>query len=105
MSAPAGREAHSKTGNLLGVLAFLGKYPGRVLVCFLLLLSIVGLDLSLPQFIGEAMTQMQREKPAFERGFYVQFIPSLVLVRSGLPYVLGPIRNRTIQATLGDIRA
>src|SRR5437867_10762844 len=102
MSAPAGREARSKTGNLLGVLAFLGKYPGRVLVCLLLLLSIVGLDLTLPQFIGEAITQMQKEKAAFEPGLYVQIILSLVLVRTGLAYVLGPIRNRTIQATLGD---
>jgi ATP-binding cassette subfamily B protein len=105
MSAPAVRATRSKTGNLLGVLAFLGKYPGRVLVCLLLLLTIVGLDLSVPQFIGEAMTGMQKDRAAFEPELYVQIILSLVLLRTGLAYLLGPIRNRTIQGTLGDIRA
>src|SRR5439155_23765462 len=36
---------------------------------------------------------------------YAQIVLWLVLVRTGLAYVLGPIRNRTVQSTLADIRA
>src|SRR5205807_8191946 len=32
-------------------------------------------------------------------------ILALVLIRTGVAYILGPIRNRTVQFTLADIRA
>src|SRR5260221_6537596 len=108
MSGLTPHETRIKTRNLLGVLAFLRKYPARVALCLALLLVIVAIDVSFPQFIGEAINDLRRdveEHAAFSPSLYVQILLSLVLLRSGLAYVLGPIRNRTIQATLGDVRA
>ena len=101
-------ETRFKSRNLLGVLAFLRKYPGRVTLCFSLLLINVGIDMSLPQFIGNAITDLRRymdEQVPFSPGLYVRIILSLVLIRTGVAYILGPIRNRTVQFTLADIRA
>ena len=101
-------EPRFKSRNLLGVLAFLRKYPGRVTLCFSLLLINVGIDMSLPQFIGNAITDLRRymdEQIPFSPGLYVRIILSLVLIRTGVAYILGPIRNRTVQFTLADIRA
>src|SRR5205814_9237263 len=41
----------------------------------------------------------------FPLGVYVQVFVGLVLIRGGVAFILGPIRNRVIQRTLGDIRA
>ena len=106
MSASPLPAARSKSRNLLGILAFLRKYPGRVAVCFSLLLVIVGIDLSIPQFIGEAINDLRRavdESVPFSSGIYVEMILSLVLIRAGLAYILGPIRNRTVQFTLSKV--
>src|SRR6185369_14652723 len=108
MSGPPSPAARSKSRNLLGILAFLRKYPGRVAGCLSLLLVIVGIDLSIPQFIGEAINDLRRsvdESIPFSSGLYVEIILSLVLIRAGMAYILGPIRNRTVQFTLADIRA
>ena len=108
MNGTTPREPRFKSRNLLGVLAFLRKYPGRVTLCFSLLLINVGIDMSLPQFIGNAITDLRRymdEQIPFSPGLYVRIILSLVLIRTGVAYILGPIRNRTVQFTLADIRA
>ncbi len=108
MTGPPPPEARFKSRNLLGVLAFLRKYPGRVALCLLLLLLIVSIDLSLPHFIGDAITDLRAYVEAqspFSPGLYVTIVLSLVLIRTGLAYILGPIRNRTVQSTLADIRA
>jgi ATP-binding cassette subfamily B protein len=108
MSAPPPREAHAHSRNLLGVLKFLHKYPARVMLCLSLLLCIVGIDLSLPQLIGDAITDLRKhieQGSSFSPELFVRIVVSLVLIRTGLAYILGPIRNRVIQATLGDIRA
>src|SRR3954471_19469370 len=108
MSAPAPRAARFKARNLLGVLAFLRKYPFRVTICLSLLLLIVGLDLSIPQFIGDGITGLRRQvedQTPFSPALFVQIVVSLVLIRTGFAYLLGAIRNRTIQSTLADIRA
>jgi ATP-binding cassette subfamily B protein len=93
---------------LLGIHAFLGEYPARVTFCLALLLLILSIDLSLPQFIGDAITDLRRymdEQVPFSPELYVQIVLALVLIRTGLAYILGPIRNRTVQWTLADIRA
>src|SRR5437762_6496663 len=108
MSEPVQRQTRFKSRNLFGVLAFLRKYPGRVTICLSMLLINLGIDVSLPQFIGDAITDLRRyveQQVPFSPGLYVQIILSLVLIRTGLAYILGPIRNRTVQATLADIRA
>ena len=108
MSGPAAAARRASWRSLLGILAFLRHYPGRVTVCLSLLLLNIGIDLSIPQFIGDAITELRRfvdEQAPFAPGLYVQIILSLSLLRTGIAYILGPIRNRTVQATLNDIRA
>lgn len=97
-----------KPRNLIGILQFLGKYPGRVATCVALLMAIIGIDLTLPQIIGNAITNLRWHVAwgaAFDPWNYVLLFGSLVLVRAGFAHILGPERNRLIQLTLGDIRA
>src|SRR6185436_7112004 len=95
-----------KPRSLLGALAFLRKYPRRVATCLTLLLLIVGIDLTLPQVIGEAINSLRATgagdsaQPLVYAGIFIV----LALARASLAFILGPIRNRTIQSTLGDIR-
>jgi len=42
---------------------------------------------------------------AFPIAEYVELLLALVLIRAGVGFILGPIRNRLIQRSLGDIRA
>ena len=42
-----------KPRNLLGILAFLRKYPGRVALCLGLLLINIAIEMVLPQILGE----------------------------------------------------
>ena len=108
MSAPDVKPAKLQFRSLLGVLAFLRRYPGRVAVCLSLLLVNIAIEMSLPQILGNALTGL-REQMAGGRDFPIQQLAwlflALVGVRAGVGFVLGPIRNRTIQTTLGDIRA
>jgi ATP-binding cassette subfamily B protein len=69
---------------------------------------IISIEMVLPQIIGDAITALRDALEAhtsFSPWFYAQLLLWLVLVRTGIAYILGPIRNRAIQATLGDIRA
>jgi len=86
MSAPAANETRFRSRDLLGILAFLGKYPARVTFCLALLLLILSIDLSLPQFIGDAITDLRRymdEQVPFSPELYVQIVLALVLIRTG----------------------
>jgi len=101
-------EARLKPRNLLGILSFLRKYPARVALWLWLLMIIITIDMLLPQIVGNAITDLRRAmelKLSFSPWLPAQLLLSLILVRTGVAYVLGPIRNRTIQSTLGDIRA
>jgi ABC-type multidrug transport system fused ATPase/permease subunit len=101
-------EARFKPRNLLGILSFLRKYPARVALCLLLLMIVISVEMTLPQIIGDAITELRRARELqvpFSPWLPAQLLLSLVLVRTGVAYILGPIRNRTIQSTLGDIRA
>ena len=108
MPDPAAPPARVKPRSLLHALSFLKKYPGAVAVSVALLLLIIAIDLTLPQIIGNAITEMRGEgdrATAFQPLATARLFLSLVLVRVGLAYILGPIRNRTVQRTLSDIRA
>ena len=93
---------------LLGVLAFLRAYPAPVALSVSLLLVNIAVELSLPQILGSAITQLRWHiewgATLDLRACALLFV-SLVLVRAGNGILLGPIRNRLIQRTLGDIRA
>jgi ATP-binding cassette subfamily B protein len=97
-----------KGSSLLRVLAFLGKYPGEVALSVGLLLASISIEMSLPQILGSAITNLRWHMEfgaSFSiRNFLLLYV-SLVLVRAGVGYLLGPIRNRLVQRVLTDIRA
>ena len=45
--------------SLLLTLKFLGRYPGRVAVCITLLLINIAIEMTLPQIIGNAITNLR----------------------------------------------
>lgn len=103
MTAPAHTKPAFQPRSLLGILAFLRKYPGRVAACLALLLVNIAIEMTLPQIIGNAMTGLRSSE--FSPWPLVGLFLGLVTLRAGVGFILGPIRNRTIQTTLGDIRA
>src|SRR5688500_6471058 len=93
--------------SLAGMLAFLGRYPGRVAACISLLLVNISIEMSLPQIIGNAITNLRWHMEwgaEFARLDYVALFISMVLIRTGVGHLLGPTRNRLVQRTLNDIR-
>jgi ATP-binding cassette subfamily B protein len=108
MADTATEQRKFKPRSLLGVLSFLGKYPGRVELCVGLLLVNISIEMTLPQLLGNAITGLRQhlaDGAAFSLHRFVLLFLALVTVRAGVGFVLGPIRNRAIQKTLGDIRA
>jgi ATP-binding cassette subfamily B protein len=64
--------------------------------------------MTLPQVLGNAITGLRNhlaDNMAFSIRPFVLLFLALVSVRAVVGFVLGPIRNRAIQTTLGDIRA
>jgi ABC-type multidrug transport system fused ATPase/permease subunit len=103
----------SKTGPkikpraLLGVLRFMLKYPIASIVCLLMLSAIIAIDLILPQILGNAVTNLRWAHEwgaTFSPSQYVLLFLSLVLCRTGIAFLVGPLRNRLVQTTLSDIR-
>jgi ATP-binding cassette subfamily B protein len=94
--------------SLLKILGFLRAYPGLVAIALALLLINISIELILPQVLGDAMTGLQRHvdrNEPFSPWLHVTVYLSLVMIRSGVGFILGPIRNRIVHTTLGDIRA
>ena len=101
-------DAQIKPRSLLAVMGFLKKYPGRVSLCLSLLLVAIGIEMTLPQIIGNAINRLRHAVPAgaaFSPWPYVGYFLSLVLLRSLVSYFVGTLRNRITQPALGDIRA
>jgi ATP-binding cassette subfamily B multidrug efflux pump len=97
-----------KPRSLLQVLGFLRSYPGGVALCLGLLLVNIAIEMTLPQILGDAITGLRQHLAtglAFSLWSFVWLFLALVTVRAIVGFALGPIRNRTIQRTLGDIRA
>lgn len=108
MAENASSQPRFKTSNLLGVLPFLWRYPRALALTIGILLVIIGIELTLPQIIGRAVSDLRlhfKGEAAFEPRLYMAIFLSLVLIRAGLGFLLGPIRNRLIQRSLTDIRA
>lgn len=73
-----------------------------------LLLVNIAIELSLPQFLGNALSalgQSGETAAAFSLGRTVTLFAALVTLRTVIGFILGPVRNLTAQRTLGDIRA
>src|SRR6266516_601213 len=101
-------KARLHPGNLLGILSFLRKYPGRVALCLGLLLVNISIEMTLPQILGNAISGLRRQLADHQDFLLHPFVVSyfvLISLRAAVGLTLGPIRSRTIQTTLGDIRA
>jgi ABC-type multidrug transport system fused ATPase/permease subunit len=97
-----------KPPSLLAVVRFLGKYPRRVSLCLALLLVAIGIEMAIPQVIGNAINglrQSVRSGASFSPWPYVWLLLVLAGIRSVVNYFVGTIRNRITQPALGDIRA
>ena len=107
MSDSLEQSARVQPRSLAGIIAFLAKYPRQVALCVGLLLVNIAIELSLPQILGTAITDLRLHKPGeiFPIWDYVQLFLALVVIRAGVGFMLGPVRNRLVQRTLGDIRA
>ena len=108
MADKGGGKSRGYVRSLLKILGFLRSYPGRVSLAVGLLLINICIELTLPQVLGEAMNGLQRHvehQEVFSPALFVTLYLSLVMVRSGVGFLLGPIRNRIVHATLGDIRS
>ncbi len=108
MAASAEKKQQFQSRNLLGILAFLRPYAWQAASCIALLLVNISIEMTLPQILGNAITGLREHIAAgayFSVWPFVQLFLGLVLVRMAVGFILGPIRNRTIQRTLGDIRA
>jgi len=94
--------------SLLKILSFLRRYPGHIAACLSLLLINIAIEMTLPQILGDAITGLRQHVATglvFSVWPFVELYLGLVFVRMTVGFVLGPLRNRTIQWTLGDIRA
>ncbi len=88
------------------LLPFLGRRPGWVALAIGLLLVNIAIELTLPQILGRAITGLGSAASAkYPLQFAVTVFLALVVLRTAVGMVLGPIRNETVQRTLGDIRA
>lgn len=92
---------------LWGVVKFLGHRPGWVALSIGLLLVNISIELSLPQILGNTITQLGRGGVGQSKSlaWAVGTFFGLVTIRTLVGILLGPIRNRTAQETLGDIRS
>lgn len=108
MGDKTAKKSRGYVRSLLKILGFLRAYPGRVSLAVGLLLINICIELTLPQVLGEAMNGLQRHvqrQEIFSPMLFVTFYLSLVVIRSGVGFVLGPIRNWIVHTTLGDIRS
>ncbi len=98
----------SRPRNLLGVLAFLKRHPGGVALCIGLLLVNIAIEMTLPQVLGNTITGLRNHLASgneFSLWPFALLYLGLISVRAAVGFILGPIRNRTIQGTLSDLRS
>ena len=87
------------------IVGFLGKRPGWTALSIGLLLLNISIELSLPQFLGFTITALGGTAADGSLGKTIGLFLGLVVLRAGVGLLLGPIRNRTAQTALGDVRA
>ncbi len=94
--------------SLLGILAFLGKYPVRVTLSITLLCINIAIEMALPQILGDTINHLQTHAThgtPFSPYPAVALFLGLIVLRLVVAVTLGPLRNLLIQETLADIRA
>src|SRR3954468_991528 len=108
MSASESNKLRVRPRRLLRILGFLRRFRRGAALAIGLLLVNISIEVPLPQILGSAITQLRDSAAGlgdFPLRDYVELFVALVLIRAGVGFLLGPIRNRVIQRTLGDIRA
>src|SRR4051812_47258256 len=108
MTASEPSKTRVQPRSLFGVMKFLRRYRLLAALAISLLLVNITIEMTLPQILGSAITHLRESAAAaseFSLGDYVRIFVALVLIRGGVGMILGPVRNRVIQRTLGDIRA
>lgn len=91
---------------LAGLLPFLRRRPVWVALSIGLLLVNIAIELALPQILGRAISVLGGDEPdRFPLRSAVLLFVGLVILRALVGMTLGPIRNATVQRTLGDVRA
>lgn len=108
MTAARSPAKRSRPRNLLGVLAFLKRHPGGVALCIGLLLVNIAIEMTLPQVLGDTITGLRNHLASgneFSLWPFALLYLALISVRAAVGFILGPIRNRTIQSTLSDLRS
>jgi ABC-type multidrug transport system fused ATPase/permease subunit len=94
--------------NLLGVLSFLKRYSGSVVLAIALLIVNIGLEMTLPRISGTAINQMTgalKTGVKYDPWVLGEAFIAIALLRSLVGFILGRLRNRIVQATLRDLRA
>lgn len=91
------------------MLHYLGRRPVAVALSIGLLLCNIAIELSIPQFLGHAITGLGSPGSAtpgagFSLARTVTWLAALMTLRTVIGLFLGPIRNRTALETLGDVR-
>ncbi len=108
MNAPVSPAPAFRARNLLGVLGFLLRYRVSVALAMGLLMCNIALELALPQVSGAALNNLQEwltKKTPFDPWWYARLFVALALVRAGVGFAVGRVRNWLVQTTLQDIRA
>lgn len=78
------------------------------MACVGLLLGALAIEMTLPQLLGQALTHLeahQRRGAPYDLRFHVALFAGLALVRAGIGWVLGPIRNRLVHRVLNELRS
>ena len=105
---PTPKPTRGAVRSLLGMLAFLGKYPVRVTLSIALVMVNIGIEMALPQILGDTINHLQAHAStgaAFSPTRAVTLFLALIFLRLLVAITLGPLRNKLIQETLADIRA
>lgn len=104
---PAQTVSRPPARNLLGILRFLGRYPGRAAAVFSLLGTMIALELCLPQIIGRAIDGLRAHQATgapFAPWHFAAWFGAIVLIREAVRFSIGRVRTVLIQNTLADIR-
>ena len=77
--------------SLLGVLAFLGRYPVRSALCIVLLSVNISIEMTLPRILGDTINDLQTHAEArdsFSPAPAVTLFLTLVIVRMCVGFIL-----------------
>jgi ABC-type multidrug transport system fused ATPase/permease subunit len=108
MKSSVSGASSSRSRNLIGVLSFLKPYRAATTLAVSMLLVNIGLEMTLPRVSGTAINQMHHAidtDTAYNPWKMAGLFIALALVRAGMGFTMGRLRNRLVQGTLKDLRS